>query len=124
MLRLLFANTSGGRPRALEGLPGLCVEGPELKNLSSHQAIARHADHDWAVDGQHYFRVDITGPVRVRFQGNGRESRFFGPFQHFSCADGIAYVDHLFFASYSQAANIWHCIELKEDWPGFIVVPA
>jgi hypothetical protein len=62
--------------------------------------------------------------VQIRFVKTGATSQDFGPFEHFSCADGIAYADREFFATLAETTGNWHCIQSAEDWPAFEVIPA
>ena len=123
MVTLNFGQTAGERGLQLGPFPSFRVEGELLRSLPDGEVLARHVDHSWEVNGSTYFRLDVAGPVRVHFD-KGDEARSFGPYRHYSMADGIAYVDRLFFASLSAASGQWHCIELPEDWPGFSVVSA
>jgi hypothetical protein len=124
MLNLVFAHTAGKPGRSLGPFRRLAIEGEVLRDKEHGEALARHTDHHWAVGGESFFRLDIAGPVKVRFLKGDTASQDFGPFEHFSCADGIAYADREFFASLAETTATWHCIASAEDWPSFEVVPA
>jgi hypothetical protein len=124
MLNLLFARTAGKPALALGPFPGLRIEGEVMRDKERGEALARHTDHQWAVGSEKFFRLDVAGPVKIRFMKGATASEEFGPFQHFSCADGIAYADREFFASLAETTGNWHCIKSAEDWPSFEVVPA
>jgi hypothetical protein len=119
MLKLVFASTTAGQPGlSLGPLRAFRIEGQLVRN-DRGEPIAQHTEHHWETGGGKYFRIDVAGPVTVRFFDGRRKSEPFGPFEHFSCADGIAYADREFFASLAQATGHWHCVELAEDWPAF-----
>jgi hypothetical protein len=123
-MRLVFAQSAGADPCYVDNIPAIRVEGEALNNASTGELIARHVAQEWKVGGKEYFRLDIEGPVSVRLEADGRRPASYGPYRHFSCADGIAYVDHQFFASLAHTTKMWHCIESEEDWPAFEVTPA
>jgi hypothetical protein len=124
MLNLVFAHTAGKPGLSLGPFPGLRIEGEVVRDKGRGETLARHTDHNWAIGDQHFFRLDVSGPVKIRFLNGATESREFGPFEHFSCANGIAYADREFFASLAETTGHWHCIQSAEDWPVFEVVPA
>jgi hypothetical protein len=124
MLNLVFAHTAGKPGLALGPFPGLRVEGEVVREKERGEALARHTDHHWAVGVEHFFRLDVSGPVKIRLMKEGTTSQEFGPFEHFSCADGIAYADREFFASLAETTGNWHCIQSAEDWPSFEVLSA
>jgi hypothetical protein len=56
--------------------------------------LAHHHRHKWRVQGREFFRVDCACPVTLHFENEYAESsEVYGPFLHFSCADGILYGD-------------------------------
>jgi hypothetical protein len=124
LLNVVFAQTTGKPSLALGPFPGLRIEGEIVRDRERGEALARHTDHHWLVGNEHFFRLDIAGPVKIRFVKTGATSQDFGPFEHFSCADGIAYADREFFATLAETTGNWHCIQSAEDWPAFEVIPA
>jgi hypothetical protein len=124
LLNVVFAQTTGKPGLALGPFPGLRIEGEIVRDRERGEALARHTDHHWLVGNEHFFRLDIAGPVKIRFVKTGTTSQDFGPFEHFSCADGIAYADREFFATLAETTGNWHCIQSAEDWPAFEVLPA
>ena len=124
MLTLVFAHTDGKPGLSLGPYRGFRVEGQNLLERAGDAALARHRNHQWEHEGKTYFRLDVEGPVRLRLENEGVKSRWFGPFQHYSMADGMAYTDRLFFASLAETTGLWYCIELAEDWPVIEVMPA
>jgi hypothetical protein len=126
MLKLVFTAATAGKPVVdLGPMPAFRIEGELMRN-DRGEPIARHTQHHWETGGGKYFRIDVPGPVTVRFfdLDGGRKSDIFGPFEHFSCADGIAYADREVFASLTEAAGHWHCTGLAEDWPAFEISAA
>jgi hypothetical protein len=124
LLNVVFAQTTGKPGLALGPFPGLRIEGEIVRDRERGEALARHTDHHWLVGNEHFFRLDIAGPVKIRFVKTGATSQDFGPFEHFSCADGIAYADREFFATLAETTGNWHCIQSAEDWPAFEIIPA
>ena len=87
--------------------------------------IARHRDHCWFIGRQRYFRIDCDGPVRLHFENpDGTRSPVFGPFFHFSSADGIAYGDGQICAHVDVDANLWYSHQEQKHWKEMVVVPA
>ena len=117
MIHLVFAQTAGADPLKVGPFPAFRVEGELLRQSSGSPTIARHSNHLWEVEGRQFFRLDCPGPLNVQFENaSGETSRSFGPFQHFSMADGIAYVDRNFFASLAETTGHWYCADIG-DWP-------
>src|SRR3954469_10656853 len=123
LMRLVFGQAAGADPHDMQ-VPAIRVEGAAMKHSTSGELIAQHGGSQSEVRGKDYFRVDVEGPLTLRFEGDGGRTANYGPFRHFSCADGIAYVDHQFFASLAHTTKMWHCLDSKEDWPAFEVAPA
>lgn len=123
MFKLDFGDTAGQPGIHVGPSSSFLIEHDLLREGPEGAVIARHRDHHWEMeDGRKFFRLDVAGPVRLRFEKEGRPPQHFGPFEHYSMADGIAYVDRRFFASFSEKSGLWHCVELQEDWDRFSVV--
>jgi hypothetical protein len=123
-MRLVFGQSAGADPCHIDNIPAIRIEGEALKDRSTGALIAQNVSNEWKLGGKEYFRLDVEGPVRLHFESAGGHTGAYGPFRHFSCADGIAYVDHQFFASLAHTTKMWHCIDSKEDWRAFEVTPA
>lgn len=123
MLELIFSQTSGSEPTAAVGpLPAFRIEGALIRASREAPVLARHADHHWEMNGRKFFRIDCSGPLIVEFQDvDARVVKKFGPFRHFSAADGIAYVDRNHFASYSEASGLWFCKIAEGSWPVMVI---
>jgi hypothetical protein len=123
MLTLTFAEAGPGSALKLDPVASLGLE-HELMFASDGKVLARHCDHHWEVGGRSFFRVDGDKPVRVHFRNaNGEASAEFGPFVHFSCADGIAYGDGTEIAHVDPARKEWYCHLDTNSWPEMLVVP-
>ena len=124
MLTLTFAEP-GPAPVLRRGpFPEVRADG-ECLRAPDGQVIARHKDHCWYVGRQKFFRIDCEGPVRVHFVGaDGKRSEVFGPFFHFSSADGVAYGDGEICAHIDVDDCLWYCHRDDRYWKEIVVVPA
>ena len=95
----------------------------ELLEDGAGRLLARHVKHAWKVDGQEYLRLDCEDPVRVHFEGPGGRSPDYGPFTHFSSADGIAYANREVFAHYDEQAARWFSRVERTYWPTMVLEP-
>lgn len=100
------------------------MHGRVIRETPDGAELAHHEDFRWRLEGKTYLRIDCTDLVRIHMERGGRESESFGPFTHFSCADGVAFAEHLRFAHLDQATNLWSCSRCAGDWPVLVVMPA
>ena len=125
MLRPIFSRTAGAEPHELGSFDALRIEHDLIRGEPGGPVLARHAEHSWEVRGQKYFRVDCAGPVLVHLEDEDGETRYtLGPYQHFSCADGIAYADRNFFASFAESTGLWYCHHAEGQWAAMRLEPA
>jgi hypothetical protein len=125
MLTLVFAE-AGPAPSVKRGpFREVRADGERLRDGEDGPVIARHEDHAWFIGRQRFFRIDCEGPVRVHFEdANGRWSEEFGPFFHFSSADGVAYADGEILAHVDADDCLWYCHRNSVAWREMVVVPA
>jgi hypothetical protein len=72
-----------------------------------------------------FFRVDCSCVVKVHFENEGGESsETYGPFLHFSCADGIAYGDGDICANIDLETKKWYCHRNEKYWQALVVKSA
>jgi hypothetical protein len=123
MLELVFSQTAGSEPTKSVGpVPSFRIEGGLIRLSRDAAVTARHADHSWELNDRKYFRMDCTGPLTVEFwDAEGRPVKKFGPFHHFSAADGIAYIDRNHFASYAESTGLWFCRIAGGSWPVMVI---
>ena len=125
MLELVFSEASGVGPITLGPMPAFRIEGPVIRESRGAPVRARHANHLWELDGRKFFRIDCSGPLTVSFEDErGQAGDTFGSYQHFSTADGIAYVDRIHFASYAEPTGLWFCKIAGGSWPVMVVQAA
>jgi hypothetical protein len=87
--------------------------------------IAEHRDQAWLVNGGKYYRLDCEGPVTVRFEGGSEDdASTYGPYEHFSCVGGAAYVDRAIFGHIETQTGRWHCLRDGRDWAALVVARA
>ena len=123
MLELLFSQTAGTEPTESVGpVPSFRIEGANVRLSPGGPVLARHADHLWEMNGRKFFRIDCAGPLTVEFHDHERRVvKKFGPFRHFSAADGIGYVDRNHFASYAENTGLWYCKIAGGSWPVMVI---
>ena len=87
-----------------------CLQGETMRADVGGTIIAVHENHQWQVDGRKFSRVDCDCGVRIEcLRVDGKRSKRFGPFDSFSCMDGIAYANHEVFAFADRSIGDWYC---------------
>jgi hypothetical protein len=123
-LFLEFANIRGAA-RRLGPYDRLCFEGETLVAVPRAE-LARHVNHEWHLTaGGVYTRLECNQAVRVHFSAHQRlQSAAMGPFNDFSCVDGIFYVNRKVFAFIDREHGDWYSHELGTHWKVLVVEPA
>jgi hypothetical protein len=117
-LTLRFRQSLGNEEAQKGPFDAFRLEREAIRAAPSEETVAQHRDHNWHVDGRNYFRLDCEGPVEARLEHpSGEASMRYGPFAHFSSADGVAYADHRVFANFDEARNAWYCYSDGRYWP-------
>jgi hypothetical protein len=97
----------------------------QLRGGTEGPVIAEHRDHAWFIGSKRFFRIDCSTSVRVHFEGaHGKRSEVFGPFFHFSSADGLAYADGEICAHIDVDAGRWYCHRDETYWEEMVVESA
>ena len=100
------------------------LEGEVLREKLGGPVVAIHRGHQWQVDGEHFARLDCDCGVQVHLErAGGMESESYGPFQSFSCLDGMAYTNHELFAFADRTIGDWYCHRDDHHW-GVMIVEA
>jgi len=124
MLTLVFTpRASAEIPVSVGPVRGVRIEGNTLRDADSGAVLAQCDDHHWVFDGKAFYRADCTGPVSVHVEGCEANSKRFGPFKHFSLADGMAYVDRAIFAKLNSS-NKWYVERVDTECPGLLLLPS
>lgn len=117
-------------PRTLGPFAAVRLDAETLREARTGALIATHREHQWEVDGERYYRVDATRPVRIHFERAPPQapvpsrSRELGPFERFSSVDGIAYTDERVFAFVDAQAGEWFCYDDGRHWSAMVVTDA
>ena len=123
MLTLVFTpRASAEIPHSVGPVPGVRIEGNTLREAHSGAVLAECDDRHWVFDGKKFYRADCTGPVTVNVEGCEATPKHFGPFQHFSLSDGMAYVDRTVFAQLNSS-NKWYVERVKTNCPTLLLLP-
>lgn len=124
-IRLVFAETGLGPTVEIGPYPEIWVDGETLRPKRDGEVMAKHAPHSWVVQGRHFFRVDCDSPVKLHFEdGEGQSSALWGPFVHFSCADGIAYGDGTIYGNVDLESRLWYGHLDRRYWRYLVVTSA
>jgi hypothetical protein len=108
-LKVVFAEAGPGPTLELAQLPELRIDGETLRASRGGSVLARHERHSWLVGKRVFFRLDCASPVTLHFEnGHSEASGVYGPFLHFSCADGIAYGDGAIQANLDLSTGLWY----------------
>jgi hypothetical protein len=124
-LRLVFAEAGPGPTLALGPFREIWVDGETMRAERGGPVLARHQAHSWIVQGKRFFRLDCESPVRLHFEDErGERSAAYGPFVHFSCADGIAYGDGEIYGNIDLESKLWYSHRDERRWPCLVVTSA
>ena len=110
---LTFAKSTG--QRISKGpFSAVVFEGEQICDGQTKTVIATHLPHGWTVEGQDYLRLDVEGPVGVRWEGHAPDTATNG---HFSCVNGVAYIDRRILAFVGREQNDWYFLREGQHHP-------
>lgn len=96
----------------------LRFEGECVRAEPGGAVVAEHRSHRWVVDGDDFLRLDVDVPVRVGGDGEA------GAEGHFSCVDGIAYVERNVYAVADRTRGDWYVLRDERHHPVLTLEPA
>jgi hypothetical protein len=124
-LKLVFAEVGPGPTLELGPFPLVRIDGETLRADPAGPVLAKHLPHSWEVQGRNFFRLDCESPVRLHFENQrGEISAVWGPFVHFSCADGIAYGDGVIYGNIDLETKRWYGHMDQKYWHVLVVKSA
>lgn len=124
-MQLVFAETGPGSTLTLGPLPQVWIDGENLRDARGGAVLAQHRRHAWIVRGRRFFRLDCASPVTLHFENEyGDASPTYGPFLHFSCADGVAYGDGSICANLDLETCRWYGHVDRKYWQVMVVKSA
>ena len=124
-ITLVFAETGPGPTLEVGPFPEIWINGETLRPSRDGEVMAKHAPHSWVVQGRQFFRVDCASPVKLHFEDEkGGSSALWGPFTHFSCADGIAYGDGMIYGNLDLESRLWWGHVDRRYWRYLVVTSA
>ena len=124
-LKLVFAEAGPAPTLELGPFDEVRIDGEALRSGRGSEIIARHHRHAWLVQQRSFFRLDCPSPVRLHFENEyGESSPAYGPFMHFSFADGIAYGEGMIYANLDLETKRWYDHRGERYWPELVVKSA
>jgi hypothetical protein len=124
-LKLVFAEAGPAPTIELGPFHEVWIDGEVLRAERGGPMLARHQGHSWTVQGRQFFRLDCECPVRLHFENErGERSAVWGPFMHFSWADGIAYGDGEIYANIDLETKLWYSHKDQRHWRDLVVTSA
>jgi len=125
MLKLVFAEAGLGPTVELGPFPQVRIDGETLRAERGGPVLAQHLPHSWRVRGKDLFRLDCETLVRLHFENEkGERSAAYGPFTHFSCADGIAYGDGMICGNIDLETKRWFNHQDRRYWDALVLKSA
>jgi hypothetical protein len=122
MLTLVFTpRESPDIPVQIGPVPGVRIEGNTLRHARSGAVLAECEDQHWRIGGKAFYRADCAGPVTINLEGCEGAPSGFGPFEHFSLSDGVAYVERAVFAQLNSA-NKWYVERARAQCPRLLLL--
>jgi hypothetical protein len=92
-----------------------------MREEKKNSLIAAYKHHQWAIDGQQYFRVDCTDRVDIHFERAQERSSRYGPFERFSTVNGLAYGDDKVVAILDIKVSEWLYYDSGHHWPVLVI---
>ena len=124
MLYLVFGHTAEDAPLHMGPIPSFQVRGAEIVDHAG-AVLARHNGQRWTAKERSFYRVDCSGPVVVKLEGEAAHSAVTcGPFEHFSLFNGTAYASREVFAHYNEQDSVWDLQDSGERSSTLLVLPA
>ena len=118
--RVQFSTATGGVYDA-GSYAQLRLTSDTIYGLPEDRVLARDVNHRWITAQGEFLRLDVIGPLNVHFEGGGERSKVFGPYEHFSSADGISYVDRAVFAFADHTNKQWFVVPADARWAVMVV---
>jgi hypothetical protein len=114
MAILLTFTKSSGEQASTGPFASVRFEGERIVDVESGQAVAAHFGHGWSLGGESYLRLDVSGPVSVSWKGHADDPSTTG---HFSCVNGVAYIDRRILAFVDRERNDWYVLREGHHQP-------
>lgn len=125
VLKLVFAEAGPGPTLELGPFPAIRVDGETMRAERGGRVLAKHLPNSWQVHGKNFFRVDCASLVRLHFENaKGERSAQSDTYTHFSCADGIAYVDGAIYGNIDLSSRRWFSHADRRYWDELVVKSA
>ena len=123
-IEIRFSGASG--PALNKGpYSSFVLQGETLREALGGRPLAVHEGHHWHLDGQTFARIDCECRIKVHLtRVDGKLSNQHGPFDSFSCMDGVAYVNHELFAFADRSIGDWYCHADGRHWAIIVVEQA
>ena len=110
-------------PKVIGPYASIRFEGETVRERLGGRPVATHQGRLWDVHGALYSRLECSSRVIVRFESMGQAApRQFGPYDKFSCVDGVAYVDERVFAVLDRDVRDWFSYDSGQRWPVMVVI--
>ncbi len=102
------------RQKELGTFAELVFDRDEVRTIDA-TVVAIHAHNRWREDatGETFLRLEIIGPLII-FGGDGEAK--LGPYLHFSCVDGVSYVEQRVFGFWDLQHRDWYIVDLGLHW--------
>ena len=99
----------------------LRVTSDTVYGLPEHRLLARDVNHRWVTAKGEFQRLDVEASVLIHFVENADVTEKYGPFKHFSSADGISYADRAVLAFADHTAKKWYVVPADGRWAVLVV---
>jgi hypothetical protein len=120
-LTLIFA-TPRGEALVLHGEKEIVLHDGRMKVDGVDVAV--HENNQWVAQNAKFSRFDIEQAVDLHLRTNSDTSRTFGPYAHFSCMDGVVYVEQRIFAFYDEQNRDWYVFDDGRHWKALLITAA
>jgi hypothetical protein len=121
-MNLIFSHIHPIKSQKVLGAYGcIYLSSDGMREDQKKSLLAAYKHHQWAIDGQQYFRVDCTDRVSIHFERAQERSSRYGPFERFSAINGLAYGDDKVVAIMDIKVSEWLYYDSGHHWPVLVV---
>ena len=118
-IKLTLSKAAGGQV-SLGPFRSVRFDGECVRDGHDGRKVAEHLLHGWKVEGEDYLRLDVDVGVRVTWEGHAGSPSTSG---HFSCVNGVAYIDRRILAFVDRERNDWYLLREGHHCKALVLSP-
>jgi hypothetical protein len=120
MLRVELANR-WGRHGTLGPNRVLKLEGAAIKLGRKQEEVGEHIGDGWQVGDRMMTRLEVHGPLTIRFESEGSSSAAAGPYDFVLIVNDYIFTTDGLLACFSREQHQWQLIDSGQFWPRMVL---